>query len=112
MPRRIPVSQDGLAACPSCATHVRVDAADGDVVCPFCDHAWGVRSRVRAPRSVSRVGATIGGAILVAVQIACTSADVYGAPPDDDTGMDDVDMTEDVEGSGEADGSGDASTES
>ncbi len=40
MPKRVYVSPDGLASCPQCLSHVRVEDEIDETVCPFCDNSF------------------------------------------------------------------------
>jgi hypothetical protein len=94
MPDSINTSSDGLAACPSCGNHVRVDR---DHLCPFCDYdlsphlctGWCAGSLgdsaqwlLRATKSGLMVGALVGVATIGAScgPVGPSPQPLYGAP--------------------------------
>jgi hypothetical protein len=87
------MSKAPLAACPSCARHVRVSEAS----CPFCrtslPAAFGARPAPRPPpgRLTRAALYALGAAGTMSASIACGSASsLYGAPPRD-SGIDEKD---------------------
>ncbi len=110
MSPKIFVSKNGFASCPSCLSHIRLDADRDETVCPFCEEKLTVAAR-RAPSDAgafrilrhSRSGlmaAALAGAGL-SLTVACgdpepTEGDV-GTDTSWSTGEQDADSSEDVD---------------
>ena len=81
------VSPQGLARCPKCDSHVKIEAADSPS-CPFCgaDFVSGGEGGRRLGK-----GTAVLAAALLGSQLACGSelaTPVYGAPAPPDSGSD------------------------
>lgn len=88
MAPKIYVSQNGLASCPGCLNHIRLEPTPGQTVCPFCGETLHVAARAPeqgqgALKSLQKsrsglVATALAGAGL-SLTLACTEPE-----PDDD----------------------------
>lgn len=108
------VSKQGLASCPSCLNHIRLDADRDETICPFCEETLQVAARssgvgsgaidfLRNSRS-GIVASALAGAGLT-LTVACGDPDpdpveeddAGWSPTEQDAGSDAGDDVEDVE---------------
>lgn len=101
MPKTIHVSDKGLASCPACLNHIRLDDERGETVCPFCDETLQIAAReqdeggqaldvLRSSRSGLLASALVGAGL--SLTVACADPD----PGDGDNSESGWDVGEDA----------------
>ena len=84
MAKKIYVSQNGLASCPSCLNHIRFDSTPDKTVCPFCEESLVVaaQSREQGGNALSTLKKSRSGMVAAALAGAGLTLTVACVEPD------------------------------